>query len=153
MFAELLFLLLLILFNAFFAASEIALISLNDNKIKMMAEEGHKKARLLTRLLNEPGRFLATIQVGVTLAGFLASAFAAKNFAEPLINLLIAARVPVSETWLEGISVISITLVLSYFSLVLGELVLKDWPCRMPNVSPCRWPGRSIHCRLLPTLL
>ncbi|MBT9173376.1 MAG: Magnesium and cobalt efflux protein CorC [Syntrophomonadaceae bacterium] len=125
MFAELLFLLLLILFNAFFAASEIALISLNDNKIKMMAEEGHKKARLLTRLLNEPGRFLATIQVGVTLAGFLASAFAAKNFAEPLINLLIAARVPVSETWLEGISVISITLVLSYFSLVLGELVPK----------------------------
>ena len=125
MFAEVLFLLLLILFNAFFAASEIALISLNDNKIKMMAEEGHKKARLLTRLLNEPGRFLATIQVGVTLAGFMASAFAAKNFAEPLINLLIAARVPVSETWLEGISVISITLVLSYFSLVLGELVPK----------------------------
>jgi putative hemolysin len=118
-------LLLLILFNAFFAASEIALISLNDNKIKMMAEEGNKKARLLARLLNEPGRFLATIQVGVTLAGFLASAFAAKNFAEPLINLLIAARVPVSETWLEGISVISITLVLSYFSLVLGELVPK----------------------------
>jgi putative hemolysin len=125
LFAELLFLLLLILFNAFFAASEIALISLNDNKIKMMAEEGHKKARLLARLLNEPGRFLATIQVGVTLAGFLASAFAAKNFAEPLINLLKAARVPVSETWLEGISVITITLVLSYFSLVLGELVPK----------------------------
>ncbi|HAP32816.1 MAG TPA: HlyC/CorC family transporter [Firmicutes bacterium] len=125
MFAELFLLLLLILFNAFFAASEIALISLNDNKIKMMAVEGNKKAKLLARLLSEPGRFLATIQVGVTLAGFLASAFAAQNFSGPLMNFMKAAGVPVSEAWLEGIAVTSITLMLSYFSLVLGELVPK----------------------------
>jgi len=125
LFAELLLLLSLILFNAFFAASEIALISLNDNKIKMMAEEGNYKAKLLAKLLSEPGRFLATIQVGVTLAGFLASAFAAKNFADPLINLLKSAGAPVPEPWLEGIAVTLITMVLSYFSLVLGELVPK----------------------------
>jgi len=125
LFPELLLLLALILFNAFFAASEIALISLNDNKIKLMAEEGDYKAKLLAKLLSEPGRFLATIQVGVTLAGFLASAFAARNFAGPLINLMNAVGVPVSEVWLEGLAVTLITMVLAYFSLVLGELVPK----------------------------
>ena len=116
---------MLIALNAFFAASEIALISLNDNKIKLMAEEGNKKAVLLRKLLSEPSRFLATIQIGITLAGFLASAFAAESFADRLVNYLKTKQVPVSENVLKTIAVILITMILSYFTLVLGELVPK----------------------------
>ena len=72
-------LLILILCNAFFAMSEIAVISLNDTKLKKMADEGNKKARAICRLTKEPSKFLATIQVGVTLSGFFASAVAAEN--------------------------------------------------------------------------
>jgi len=122
---EMLILLVLIVLNAFFAASEIALISLNDNKIKAMADEGHKKAVLLRNLLSEPSRFLATIQIGITLAGFLASAFAAESFAGRLASYLYAAKVPLPLKTLELFSVILITLLLSYFTLVLGELVPK----------------------------
>jgi CBS domain containing-hemolysin-like protein len=78
---DLLVLLLLILINAFFAMSEIAIISLNDNKVRKQAEEGDHTAKRIHALLQEPSRFLATIQVGITFAGFLASAFAAENFA------------------------------------------------------------------------
>ncbi|MBD8069737.1 hemolysin family protein [Bacillus sp. PS06] len=115
----------LIVLNAFFAASEIALISLNDNKVKMMADKGDKKAKMLYNLLSEPSRFLATIQIGITLAGFLASAFAAGSFAGRLANTLYSLGIPLSEALLETISVIVITLILSYFTLVLGELVPK----------------------------
>ncbi|CAM4373234.1 hemolysin family protein [Paenibacillus tarimensis] len=125
MLTEILILLVLIVLNAFFAASEIALISLNDNKIKAMAEEGHKKAKLLQNLLSEPSRFLATIQIGITLAGFLASAFAAESFAGRMAGFLHSANVPLPLATLELISVILITLLLSYFTLVLGELVPK----------------------------
>ncbi|WP_038603282.1 hemolysin family protein [Dehalobacter restrictus] len=120
-----LFLVVLIALNAFFAASEIALISLNDNKIRMMAEDGDKKARILTNLLGEPSKFLATIQIGITLAGFLASAFASENFSDPLVSLLIKLGAPVSASLLKTIAVILITIILSYFTLVLGELVPK----------------------------
>jgi len=113
------------LLNAFFAASEIALISLNDNKIKLMADSGHKKAKMLYALLAEPSRFLATIQIGITLAGFLASAFAAGSFSGKLAGFLVELGMPLSESILETISVITITLLLSYFTLVLGELVPK----------------------------
>ncbi|MEW9667982.1 hemolysin family protein [Ammoniphilus sp. 3BR4] len=125
MYTELVILAILIVLNAFFAASEIALISLNDNKVKMMAEAGDKKAKMLQNLLGEPSRFLATIQIGITLAGFLASAFAAGSFAGTLARFLYDIGVPISPQWLERISVILITLVLSYFTLVLGELVPK----------------------------
>ncbi len=125
MLTEILILLVLIVLNAFFAASEIALISLNDNKIKAMAEEGHKKAILLQNLLSEPSRFLATIQIGITLAGFLASAFAAESFAGRMANFLHSVNLPLPLATLELISVILITLLLSYFTLVLGELVPK----------------------------
>lgn len=125
MITELLLLLVLIALNAFFAASEIALISLNDNKIRLMAEEGNKKAVLLKKLLSEPSRFLATIQIGITLAGFLASAFAAESFADRLVIFLKAKQVPISESVLKTIAVILITVILSYFTLVLGELVPK----------------------------
>lgn len=122
---EIVILVILILLNAFFAASEIALISLNDNKIKMMADEGHKKAQLLHQLLSEPSRFLATIQIGITLAGFLASAFAAENFASVLATYLYDWGVPLTKAMLGTISVFIITIILSYFTLVFGELVPK----------------------------
>jgi putative hemolysin len=122
---ELIILVVLILINAFFAASEIALISLNDNKIKVMADEGHKKAKMLHQLLSEPSRFLATIQIGITLAGFLASAFAAENFSSDFTQLLLTLGVPLSERMLGTVSVFVITIILSYFTLVFGELVPK----------------------------
>jgi putative hemolysin len=125
LFTQLFFLFLLILINAFFAASEIALISLNDNKLKLMAEEGDKKARLIQKLLSDPSGFLATIQIGITLTGFLASAFAAQTFADRLAALMQRTGIPVSQGILKGISVALITLILSYFSLVIGELVPK----------------------------
>jgi len=123
--SELLLLMILIVLNAFFAASEIALISLNDNKIKIMAEEGNQKAQSIATILSEPSKFLATIQIGITLAGFLASAFAAENFAYRLVNLVKAAQVPVSENILKNVAVVVITIILSYFTLVFGELVPK----------------------------
>ncbi|MDF2921737.1 MAG: hemolysin [Paenibacillaceae bacterium] len=125
MFVEIAVLILLILLNAFFAASEIALITLNDNKVKSMAEKGDKKSVMLLSLLSEPSRFLATIQIGITLAGFLASAFAAENFAGRLAQFLYDSGVPVQLGILNTISLILITLILSYFTLVLGELVPK----------------------------
>ncbi len=118
-------LVILIFINAFFAASEIALISLNDNKIRLMAEAGDKNARLLRNLLSEPSKFLATIQIGITFAGFLASAFAAESFSDRLVELLLAAGVGISPAVLKVISVTVITLLLSYFTLVFGELVPK----------------------------
>ncbi|MDD4239066.1 MAG: hemolysin family protein, partial [Desulfotomaculaceae bacterium] len=125
MYTEILFLMVLIVLNAFFAASEMALVSLKDNKIKLMAEEGNKKAMLLKKLLSEPSRFLATIQIGITLAGFLASAFAAESFSGRLVELIKRTGVTVPEVWLKNISVVLITIILSYFTLVLGELVPK----------------------------
>ena len=125
MFGEFIILMALILLNAFFAASEIALISLNDNKIRVMAEAGDKKAKLLHSLLSEPSRFLATIQIGITLAGFMASAFAAESFADRLTGFLHSVGVPIPERLLATFSLILITLILSYFTLVMGELVPK----------------------------
>lgn len=125
MVTEILFLLFLIMLNAFFAASEMALISLNDNRVNIMAEDGNKKAKLLKNLLNEPSKFLATIQIGITLAGFLASAFAAESFAGRLVLLLKNVNINLPEIWLKNFSLILITLILSYITLVLGELVPK----------------------------
>lgn len=125
MITKVLFLLLLIAVNAFFAASEIALISLNDNKLKIMADEGNKKAKHLVKLLSEPSRFLATIQIGITLAGFLASAFAAESFSDPIVEVLKDFNLPLSDSVLKVTTVAIITMILSYFTLVLGELVPK----------------------------
>lgn len=124
---QLLLQLFLILLNAFFAATEIAVISLNEKKIKAQAEDGDKKAKTMLKMIEEPTGFLSTIQVGITLAGFLGSAFAADNFAERLTNLL-AGSFDISSaslSVLNTISVIIITIILSFFTLVLGELVPK----------------------------
>ena len=124
---QIILLFLLILCNAFFAASEIAIITLNDAKLHKMAEDGHKKAKQVLALTADSSRFLATIQVGVTLAGFLTSATAAQSLSAPLANWFVGL-VPAMQPYfsaVQSVSVVVITLLMSYFSLVLGELVPK----------------------------
>lgn len=116
---------ILIALNAVFACAEIAVISFNDNKLAKLAEEGNKRAVRLARLTSQPARFLATIQVAITLAGFLGSAFAADNFSDMLSDWIIGLGVPISRATLDTVSVILITIILSYFTLVFGELVPK----------------------------
>ena len=120
---EIVILLLLILLNAFFAMSEIALITLNDNKIKKMAKDGDKRAEKILKLTSNSSKFLATIQVGVTLSGFLTSASASQSFSGMLSDAL--SFLPFSRSVVQGIATVIITIILSYFSLVLGELVPK----------------------------
>jgi len=122
---QLLLQLFLILLNAAFACAEIAVISINDNKLAKMAAEGNKGAVRLSELTEQPARFLSVIQVGITLAGFLGSAFAADNFSTLLTDWLLSLGVPLSASTLNTLSVILITLILSYFTLVFGELVPK----------------------------
>lgn len=125
-FVRILFLIFLIAVNALFAASEIAIISLNDGKIKKLAEEGNKKAKQIAKLVSEPSKFLATIQVGVTISGFLASAVAAEGFSGRVTKLLHPlVDNYVSEHVLAVIVLVVITCILSYFTLVFGELVPK----------------------------
>ena len=116
----------LIALNAIFACAEIAVISMNDAKLAKLAAEGDKRAVRLAKLTNQPARFLATIQVAITLSGFLGSAFAAENFSEPLVAWLLKIGTPLSEDVLNSISLVVITVILSYFTLVLGELVPKQ---------------------------
>lgn len=125
----------LILVNAFFAMSEIAIISLNDTKIQRMAEEGNKKAKQVVKLTENSSRFLSTIQIGVTLAGFLTSASASQNFADMLTNALIKTAVAdvIPAGVINGASVILITIITSYFSLVLGELAPKRIGMQIPE--------------------
>ncbi|MCR5214962.1 MAG: hemolysin family protein [Eubacterium sp.] len=117
----------LILLNAFFAATEIAVISLNEKKLKARADKGEKKAIKMMKMIESPTQFLSTIQIGITLAGFLGSAFAADNFAEKLSGAVVKAfNISADKTeTINTVSVILITLILSYFTLVLGELVPK----------------------------
>ena len=123
--SQILILFILILLNAFFAASEIAYISLNDAKIEKMAKEGNKKAKQIEKMLKTPSQFLATIQIGITLAGFLSSAFASDAFADKLVPILYNAIPSISvEVW-RGISIVIITIILSFFTLIFGELVPK----------------------------
>ena len=118
---------LLIALNAIFACAEIAVISMNDNKLAKLAQEGDKRAVRLARLTSQPARFLATIQVAITLSGFLGSAFAAENFAGMLSNwLVLGLGIPLPLETMHSISVVIITILLSYFTLVFGELVPKQ---------------------------
>ena len=125
MFSQIAVLVVLILLNAYFAASEIAFISLNDAKIEKQAKEGNKKAKQIYKMLKNPSKFLATIQIGITLAGFLSSAFASDASADklaPMLNNLLPMLG--TDTW-RTISIILITILLSFFTLVFGELVPK----------------------------
>ncbi|NLI20185.1 MAG: HlyC/CorC family transporter [Clostridiales bacterium] len=131
---QLLIQLILILINAFFAATEIAVISLNDNKVRKLAEEGDKKAAVMLKLAEAPNDFLSTIQVCITLSGFLASAFAANSFASRLSQALRDAGFTLlSPEALNTLCLVVITLVLSYFTLVLGELTPKRIAMQNPE--------------------
>ena len=129
---EILLVVFFVFVNAFFSGTEMAVISLNDAKMHKLAEEGDKKALRVLKFLDNPGSFLATIQVGVTLAGFLSSAFAANSFASRLALWTDPESV---HRWMEPMWTVIITIVLSYFSLVLGELV----PKRIAQNNPERW--------------
>lgn len=143
---QLLLQLVLIAVNALFAATEIAVISLNETKVRRMAEGGDRKAAKMLRMVTEPTGFLSTIQICITLAGFLGSAFAADNFSDKLVNWLIndCEVSGVSPSALDTISVIIITLVLSYFTLVLGELVPKRIAMKRPEGIACAVSGLMI---------
>ncbi len=123
---KLVILFVLVLLNAFFAMSEIAIITLNDNKMRAMAEEGHKGAKKVLKLTENPSNFLSTIQIGVTLAGFLTSASAASSFSDPLAKAIASwFNIEGSLHFLKGVSMVLVTVIMSYFSLVLGELAPK----------------------------
>ena len=123
MIGSVILLICLTLVNAFFAACEIAIVTLKDAKVEKMAESGDTKAQQLLKLTSNSSRFFSTIQIGVTLAGFLSSATDAQSFSAGLASAL--AFLPFSRATVEGISTVLITLLLSYFSLVFGELVPK----------------------------
>lgn len=132
---KLVILLVLILVNAFFAMSELAIISLNDNKIDKMAEDGNKKAKKIVKLTENSSKFLSTIQIGVTLAGFLTSASASTTFASMITDALRGTVVynALGEGLINGIAVVIVTIIMSYFSLVLGELVPKKIAMQVPE--------------------
>lgn len=119
--SQFILILVLTLFNAFFASAEMAIVSVNRNRIKMLADDGNKKASLLVDLLEEPNKFLSTIQVGITLAGFFSSASAATGISEVIGASLSQLGIPYAQS----ISLVVITIILSYFTLVFGELVPK----------------------------
>ncbi len=132
--SQLLLQVILILLNAFFASTEIAVLSVNKTQLKKKAENGEKTAKRLLLLLQEPAGFLSTIQIGITLAGFLGSAFAADNFSDKIVTWLVSemhvTAIPVHV--LDTLSVIFITIILSYFTLILGELVPKRIAMQKP---------------------
>ena len=127
MIKQILLQIILIALNAFFAATEIAVISLNEKKVRALAEDGNKKAVKMLKIIEEPTQFLSTIQIGITLAGFLGSAFAADNFAEVLSAAISKAfNLSADNTKIiNTVAVVFVTLILSYFTLIFGELVPK----------------------------
>lgn len=116
---------ILIFLNAIFASAEIAVISMNDAKLERLADRGDKRAKKLVELTSQPARFLATIQVAITLAGFLGSAYAADNFAGPLVDYLLGLGLTIPAGVLNSICVFLITIIIAYFSIVFGELIPK----------------------------
>ena len=123
----------LIALNAVFACAEIAVLSINETKLERMANQGNTRARRLFRLTREPAKFLATIQVAITLSGFLGSAFAADNFSEPLVEWVLSLGIRIPRATLDAIAVVAITLILSYFTLIFGELVPKRIAMKRPE--------------------
>lgn len=125
MVSQILIIIFLTLVNGLFAMSEIAFVSLNDNKIKVKAEDNDKKSVILFNLLKDSNKFLSTIQIGITLAGFLSSAFASDAFSDRLISL-IQTQVPnLNPTTFKPVAMTLVTLILSYFTIVFGEMVPK----------------------------
>ena len=145
---QLLIQIILILINAFFAATEIAVISLNANKLRKLEEEGDKLASKLLRMVEEPAGFLSTIQIGITLAGFLGSAFAADSFSEYIVHWVCEdlGVTALPRSAVDTLAVILITLILSYFTLIFGELVPKRIAMQRPMEMA------RLSCRLVSAL-
>lgn len=141
MLAALLLQIVLIGLNSIFASAETAIISSNAARIEHLAADGDKRAKRLLILTANPSRFLSTVQVAITLAGFLGSAFAADNFAEPLVEWLLKAEVPLPEVVLDSLCVFVITVLLSFFSIVFGELVPKRVALKNPDKSALQLAG------------
>ena len=137
--AKIILLIVLVFLNGLFAMSEIAVISFNDNKLKHLAQQGNKKAKILVKLTAEPSKFLATIQVGVTISGLLSSAVAADTFTDYIVYWM--RNVNVSSSVVRMISLILITFVLAYINLVLGELVPKRIAMNNPEKTSFRVAG------------
>jgi len=118
---------ILIALNALFASAEIAFLSVNELKISQLSQKGNKKAKRLEKLTSKPTKFLATIQVAITLAGFFGSAFAAENFSDKLVALIkrTSLNIPLTDKTLDTIAVVLITVILSFFTLLFGELLPK----------------------------
>lgn len=131
---------ILILVNAFFAGTEIAVISLNVIQIKKEAEDGDKKAKKLLKMCENQSRFMSTIQVAITLAGFLGAAFSADMLSEHLVSLVQSWGVTLSYNTLNTIAVVLITIVISFFTLIFGELV----PKRIAQENPEKWARRAV---------
>ena len=124
---------ILIALNALFACTEVAVISTSDVRLEKLAASGNKKAARLKKLTDTPTRFLATIQVAITLAGFIGAAFAADSFAELLTSALVKTGIGIPAAVIKKAAVVLITLVLSYFTLVFGELVPKRLAMKDPE--------------------
>lgn len=133
MLGALLLQIILIFMNAIFACAEIAVLSVSDTKLQKMSEDGNKKAAKLLSLTKDSSKFLSTIQVAITFAGFLGSAYAADNFAGPLVNVLLSTGVNIPKDVLNSICVLLITVILSFFSIVFGELVPKRVAMKNPE--------------------
>ena len=148
---QLLLQLILILLNAFFAAAELAVLSLNENVVRRQAEDGDKKAALLLRIVQNPTKFLSTIQIGITLAGFLGAAYAADNFASRITSWLVDGLgfTALPEEAVHSVSVILITVALSFLTLIFGELVPKRGrdPDPLRGHEPLHRPAHHLHQR------
>ena len=121
LFPQLLLIVILTAINAFFASAEMAIVSVNKSKVKQLSKEGNSNATILEKLMENQSNFLSTIQIGITLAGFFSSASAATGISEYLSRIISPLNIPYSQ----DISMVIVTLILSYFTLVFGELVPK----------------------------
>ncbi|MGN0754375.1 MAG: hemolysin family protein [Aristaeellaceae bacterium] len=138
--------LVLIFINGWFAATEVAILSLNEAKLRADAEEGDKVAEKLLKLSEAPNKFLSTIQVCITLAGFLGSAFAAESFSDPLAQAILGAGAKIDPALLDTLCVVAITLILAFFTLVLGELTPKRIAMHHPEKMARRGLGIITFC-------
>ena len=140
---ELLVIALLILLNGIFTAAEIALITIRRTRVEQLVEEGHAAARVVQRLVQKPGRFLAVVQIGVTFVGFLASAVAAVSLAVRLSGVL--DQVPVLASVADGLALLLVTAIVALFTIVFGELVPKTIglgrpePVALALARPIEW--------------
>lgn len=147
---QLIIIVVLIIINAFFAASELAILSANPNRINMLAEKGNKKAKLVQKLQSDETKFLSTIQVGITLAGFFSSATASVTLSEGLAKTLVEINIPFANV----IALVAVTLILSYFTLVFGELFPKRIALRSPEKIAMlfAWPINVIRILFKPVV-